>query len=88
MLKTIPADDVDLNGRTLAVHYRDDPGHPGLLLVSITAHDTDGDPVYVRRAESSLVATAEPMTREAMHARVDTEARWREIERVAWIEEG
>jgi hypothetical protein len=87
MLKTIPAGDVDLDGRALAVRYKDDPAHPGFLLVYITAHQTDGEPDDVRRAEIGLIATAECMSREVMHARVRAEAARREIESVAWIEE-
>ena len=88
MLRTIPADDVYLDGRTLAVRYRDDPARPDLLLVSVTAHRTDGEADYVRQSEVRLVAVAESMTREAMHARVAAEAARRDIGRVAWIEEG
>ena len=87
MLKTIPTGDVDLDGKALAVRYKDNPAHPGLLLVNITAHQTDGEPDDVRRAEIGLIATAECMTREAMHARVSAEAARRKIESVAWIEE-
>jgi len=88
VLRTIPAADVDLDGRVLAVRYRGDPACPALLLVSVTAHRTDGGPEHVRRAEVRLVAAAERMTREAMHARVAAEAARRDIGRVAWIEEG
>jgi hypothetical protein len=88
MLRTIPAADVDLDGEALAVRYRGDPACPALLLVSVTAHRTDGGPDEVRRAEVRLVAAAERMTREAMHACVAAEAARRAIGRVAWIEEG
>jgi hypothetical protein len=55
--------------------------------VSVTAHAIEGEPTQVRRSELALVVIAEPMTRDAMHARVEIEAERRGIERVAWIEE-
>jgi hypothetical protein len=88
MLRTIPAADVYLDGTALAVRYKGDPARPDLLLVSVTAHRTDGEADHVRQSEVRLVAVAESMTREAMHARVTAEAARRAIEQVAWIEEG
>ena len=88
MLRTIPAADVYLDGTALAVCYKGDPARPVLLLVSVTAHRTDGEADHVRQSEVRLVAVAESMTREAMHARVAAEAARRAIEQVAWIEEG
>lgn len=88
MLRTISADHLDLDGKALAVRYRGDPADPDHLLVSITAHRTDGGPDHVRRAEIRLVAIAERMTRDAMHARVVAEASRRDVDCVAWIRDG
>jgi hypothetical protein len=86
MLKPISADEVDLSGKALEVTYRHD-AERDLLLVSVTAHAIEGEPTYVRRSEFVLVVIDEPMTRDAMHARIEIEAARRGIERVAWIEE-
>jgi hypothetical protein len=88
MLETIAPGEVDLDGVALAVRYQADPQQPELLLVSLQAHRTEGDPARIRRSELRCVTTREPMTREAMHLRVHAEAKRRGIERVAWIEDG
>jgi hypothetical protein len=87
MLEAIPADQVDTDGEALAVRFRPDPYRPELLLVSIMVHRTEVDHAVIRRSELRLVAMAERMTRDAMRARVEAEAKWRAIRRVAWIEE-
>jgi hypothetical protein len=87
MLETIPAEEVYLGGKALEVRYREDPGRPGLLRVSVFAREFEGGPGRVRRSEVAFVATDEAMTREAMRARVEAEAERRAIARVAWIEE-
>ena len=87
MLETIAPGEVDLDGAALAVRYHADPQQPELLLVSLQAHRTEGDPARIRRSELRCVTNREPMTREAMLARVHAEAERRGIERVAWIED-
>jgi hypothetical protein len=87
MLETMPPEAVELDDRALIVRYRTDPGRPDLVRVTITAHHTQGDPENVKSSELVLVAVAERMTREAMHARVRAEAARRAAARVAWIEE-
>ena len=87
MLEAIPADEVDLDGRALAVRYKAQPDRPDLLVVDITAHSAEGTPTYVRRAETILIAVREPMSADAMRARVEGEAVRRRIDRVAWIRE-
>ena len=63
------------------------PGRPGLLTVTVLAHAVEGDPDYVRRSELALVVADRPMSREAMRALVEAEARRLAIGRVAWVEE-
>ena len=87
MLEAIPAAEVALAGEALEVRYRAAPGRPGLLTVSVLAHAVEGGPDHVRRSELTLVVMDERMSREAMRARVEAEARRRAIGRVAWIEE-
>jgi hypothetical protein len=87
MLETIPADEVDLDGKALAVRYRTDRGRSELVVVTVTAHRTEGDATFVRKSELTLVAVEARMTRAAMQARVRAEAARRGIQRVAWIEE-
>ena len=86
MLKEIPATDVDLNGKALAVRYKKDHNRSDLFLVNIYAYATDADRDYVRRSELSLITIEEKMTADAMRTRVQAEAKGRKIERVAWIE--
>lgn len=80
-------DDADLTGRALEVRYREEPGNPDLLVVSITARAVEGGPAYVRRWETVLVAAEELMSEDAMHARVEAEAARRDVRRVAWTRE-
>lgn len=87
MLETIPDDEVELDDRTLAVHYKADPERPDMMRVTIMAHFVQGDLENVRSSELVLVAVGERMTKEAMHARVQAEAARRAVARVAWIEE-
>ncbi len=87
MLEAIAAGEVHRNGRALEVRYKGDPGGGHLLVVSIAAHEVDGTPDRVRRAECVLVVAEEAMTREAMRERAGAEAARRAISRVAWIEE-
>jgi hypothetical protein len=87
MLKPISADELELDGKTLEVRYKGEPGEPCLLTVDILAHEIEGGPADVRRSELALVALHERMTREAMHRRVELEAGRRGFERVAWVEE-
>ena len=87
MLKTIHADEVDLDGKALAVRYREDPEKSDLVMVNITVHITHSDRDYIISTEMYLVAVREQMMRQAMYARVQAEAERRKIERVAWIEE-
>ena len=87
MLETIPADEVDQNGRALAVWYQPAPDQPELLLVSVAAHATDAESSSIRTSELRLIVIGERMTKEAMLARVAAEAAGRGIGRVAWIEE-
>ena len=86
MLETITPDEVDLNGKALAVTYQPDPQESELLLVNITVHRTEAAASHIRTSEMRLVVFREPMTRDAIHARFVAEAAWRGIERVAWIE--
>ena len=86
MLKPILADEIDLSGEAFEVTYRRDTQRDGLLLVNVIAHASEGELAYVRRSELVLVVIDEPMTHEAMLARVKSEAEKRGIERVAWIE--
>jgi hypothetical protein len=85
MLEVIPADELALDGKALAVRYKEEPD--GALLVWITAHDTDDGPEDIRRSEMRILAVMERMSREALRARVEAEAASRKIERVAWISE-
>src|SRR3954453_6266556 len=99
MLEAIPAAEVALSGKALEVRYKETPGHPGLLVVTVLAHAVEGGPDHVRRSELALVVAGERMGREAMRARVEAEgrggmparvgaqARGRAIARVAWVEE-
>ena len=87
MLKPIPAEEVDLDGKALEVRYKKDPGEPDLLTVDILAREIDGGPAYVRRSELALVVIGQRMTRDAMHKRVGVGVERRGIERVAWVEE-
>ena len=87
MLEAIPAAEVGLDGKALEVRYKEAPGRPGLLTVSVLAHAVEGGPEHVRRSELALVVADRPMSREAMRAHVEAEARRLAITRVAWIEE-
>jgi hypothetical protein len=87
MLKPIPAEELDLDGKALEVRYKEEPGEPSLLTVDILAREIEGGPADVRRSELALVALHERMTRDAMYQRVEVEAGRRGIERVAWVEE-
>lgn len=87
MLDAIRADEVDLDGRALAVRYREQQDRPDLLVVDITAHSAEGEEDYVRRAEVVLITVREAMSADAMHARVEGECERRRIGRVAWIRE-
>lgn len=87
MLETIPIDEVDLHGSALAVRCRAAPDQPGVLLVTIMAHRTEGDAVFVQRSELALVTVREPVPREAVRSRVEAEAARRGIARVAWVQE-
>ena len=87
MLETIRADEVQLEGRALAVRYKDEPDQPDLVVVDITAYATEGGPDFIRRGELVLIVMGQCMSKEAMRARVQAEARWRTIRRVAWIKE-
>ena len=87
MLEAIPAAEVALAGEALEVRYRQAPGRPGLVIVTVLAHAVEGGPEHVRRSELALVVADRPMSREAMRARVEAEARRLAIGRVAWVEE-
>jgi hypothetical protein len=87
MLLAIPAAEVGADGRALEVRHRAAPGRPGLLIVTVLAHAVEGGPEHVRRSELALVVADRPMSREAMRARVEAEARRLAIGRVAWVEE-
>ena len=87
MFKTITPDEVDLNGKALAVTYQPDPQQSELLLVNVIAHRTEAAASLIRTSELCLIVIREPMTPDAMHARVTAEAAKRGIERVAWIEQ-
>ena len=87
MLEAIPASEAVLSGKALEVRYRQAPGRPGLVIVTVLAHAVEGGPEHVRRSELALVVADRPMSREAMRALVEAEARRRTIGRVAWIEE-
>ena len=87
MLESIPAAEAVLSGRALEVRYRQAPGRPGLVIVTVLAHAVEGGPEHVRRSELALVVADRPMSREAMRARVEAEARRLAIGRVAWVEE-
>lgn len=87
MLETIPIDEVDLDGSALAVRCRAAPDQPGVLLVTIMAHRTEGDAVFVQRSELALVTVREPVPCEAVRSRVEAEAARRGIARVAWVQE-
>ena len=87
MLEAIPPGDIDLGGATLVVRYRADPEQPDLLRVSLLSHRTEGEPARIRKCELRCILIGQAMTRDAMHARVQVEAKHRGIARVAWIEE-
>ena len=87
MLLAIPAAEVGVEGQALEVRYRAAPDRPGLLIVTVLAHAVEGGPDHVRRSELALVVMDERMSREAMRARVEAEARRLAIGRVAWVEE-
>ena len=87
MLKPIPAEELDLDGKALEVRYKEELSEPNLLTVDILARAIGGGPADVRRSELALVALHERMTRDAMYQRVEVEAGRRGIERVAWVEE-
>jgi hypothetical protein len=87
MLEAIRADEVELEGRALAVRYKEEPGQPGWMVVNITAHATEGGPDFIRRCELALVVVGQRMSQEAMRTRVQAEAQWRAIRRVAWVRE-
>ena len=87
MLEAITADEIDQNGRALAVRYQPAPEQPDLLLVSVAAHETAAELSSIRTSELRLIVIDERMTKDAMLARVQAEAAWRGIERVAWIQE-
>ena len=86
-LTAIQPDEADLDGKALEVRYKEEPGRPGQLTVTVLAHQIEGSPAYVRRSELALVVIGESMTKAAMHKRVEVEAERRGIKRVAWIEE-
>ena len=87
MLQAIPAAEVGTDGRALEVRYRAAPDRAGLVIVTVLAHAVEGGPEHVRRSELALVVADRPMSREAMRARVEAEARRLAIGRVAWVEE-
>ena len=87
MLEAITADEIDQDGRALAVRYQPAPEQPDLLLVSVAAHETAAESSSIRTSELRLIVIEERMTKDAMLARVQAEAAWRGIERVAWIQE-
>src|SRR3954451_11500914 len=84
MLEAILAAEVALSGKALEVRYKETPGRPGLVIVTVLAHAVEGGPDYVRRSKLALVVADRPMSREAMRARVEAEARRLAIGRVAW----
>lgn len=88
MIETIAPTDVDLNGAALAVRYQADPTEPERLLVSLLAHRTEGEPSRIRKYELRCILNRQPMTRAELVDRVETEAKRRGIDRVAWIDEG
>ena len=61
MLEAIPAAEVALSGKALEVRYKETPGRPGLLTVSVLAHAVEGGPDHVRRSELALVVADERM---------------------------
>src|SRR3954451_15987829 len=75
MLEAILAAEGALSGKALEVRYKEPPGRPGLLIVTVLAHAVEGGPDHVRRSELALVVAGERMGREAMRARVEAEAR-------------
>ena len=89
MLEMITADEVDLDGRALAVWYRPAPDESEMLLVSVAAHETEAEPepASICTSELRLIVIEERMTKDSMLARVEAEAAGRGIERVAWIQE-
>jgi hypothetical protein len=87
MLETISIDEVDLDGSALAVRCSAIPDRPGVLLVTIMVHRTEGDAGFMQRSELALVTVREPVPREALRSRVEAEAARRGIARVAWVEE-
>lgn len=88
MIQSIAPTDVDLNGAALAVRYQQDPNQPERLLVSLLAHRTEGEPSRIRKYELRCILNRRPMTRAELVDRVETEAKRRGIDRVAWIDEG
>ena len=44
MLEAIPAAEVALAGEALEVRYRQAPGRPGLVIVTVLAHAVEGGP--------------------------------------------
>lgn len=86
-LEVISADEVDLDGKALAVRYREDPEQPGLVRATITAYMTLGAPDQIESSAVVLVAVEQLMSRDTLHARLYAEAASRDIGRVAWTEE-
>ena len=60
MLETIAPGEVDLDGVALAVRYQADPHQPELLLVSLQAHRTEGDPAQFEDPSCAASRPASP----------------------------
>ena len=86
-MKTIAVDQVDQTGKALVVRYQHVAADPAMVSVQITAEAYRGTPDHVDSSEVTVIC-AEEMPALDMEARVEAEGEGRQIECVAWIDEG
>jgi hypothetical protein len=86
-MKAIAVDQVDQTGQALVVRYQHVGHDPAMVSVQITAQTFQGTANHVERSEVTVIC-AEEMPVSDMEARVEAEGEGRQIECVAWIDEG
>jgi hypothetical protein len=86
-VRTIPPEEVGSNGKALAVRFCPVSDEPEMVTVQMTAHKTEYEQDCLLSSELILILFREKMTVFEMHARVETEANLRGINRVAWIDD-